>query len=76
MIARELLDRGVAKRLAVICPAHLCEQWQSELREKFGIDALVVQPATIGRLLRPCHARTSVSTSTTRTSLSASTSSE
>lgn len=52
MIARELLDRGVAKRLAVICPAHLCEQWQSELREKFGIDAVVVQPATIGRLLR------------------------
>jgi len=52
MIARELLDRGVAKRLAVICPAHLCEQWQSELREKFGIDAVVVQSATIGRLLR------------------------
>ena len=52
MIARELLDRGVAKRLAVICPAHLCEQWQIELRDKFGIDAVVVQSATIGRLLR------------------------
>jgi hypothetical protein len=52
MIARELLDRGVARRLAVICPAHLCEQWQSELREKFGIDAVIVQSATIGRLLR------------------------
>jgi superfamily II DNA or RNA helicase len=52
MIARELLDRGVAKRLAVICPAHLCEQWQTELHEKFGIDAVVVQSATIGRLLR------------------------
>jgi superfamily II DNA or RNA helicase len=52
MIARELLDRGVAKRLAVICPAHLCEQWQRELAEKFGIDAVVVQSATIGRLLR------------------------
>jgi len=26
MIARELLDRGLARRLAVICPPHLCEQ--------------------------------------------------
>jgi len=52
MIARELLDRGQVQRLAVVCPAHLCEQWQSELREKFGIDAAVVQPATIGRLER------------------------
>jgi len=52
MIARELLDRGVAKRLAVVCPAHLCEQWQRELAEKFGIEAVVVQSATIGRLLR------------------------
>ncbi len=26
MIARELLDRGIAKRLAVICPRHLCDQ--------------------------------------------------
>jgi SNF2 family DNA or RNA helicase len=52
MIARELLDRGMAKRLAVICPAHLCEQWKSELHDKFAIDAEVVQSATIGRLLR------------------------
>lgn len=52
LIARELLDRGLAKRLAVICPAHLCEQWQRELAEKFAIEAAVVQPATIGRLER------------------------
>jgi len=25
MIAREMLDRGLARRLAVICPAHLCD---------------------------------------------------
>src|SRR3990170_3998844 len=27
LVARELLDRGLASRLAVICPAHLCDQW-------------------------------------------------
>jgi SNF2 family DNA or RNA helicase len=52
MIARELLDRGVARRLVVLCPPHLCEQWQAELREKFAIDAAVIQPATMGRLER------------------------
>ncbi|MBI3979115.1 MAG: DEAD/DEAH box helicase [Chloroflexi bacterium] len=52
MIARELLDRGVARRLAVICPAHLCDQWEAELREKFVLDATVIQPSRIGRLER------------------------
>lgn len=26
LIARELLYWGIAKRLAVLCPAHLCDQ--------------------------------------------------
>ena len=52
LIARELLDRGLARRLAVLCPAHLCEQWEAELRDKFGIDARVVQPSRIARLER------------------------
>jgi len=52
MIARELLDRGVAKRLAVLCPAHLCDQWERELREKFEIESALVQPSQIARLER------------------------
>ena len=52
MIARELLDRGLAKRLAVICPAHLCDQWEMELREKFGFETAVIQPSRIARLER------------------------
>jgi len=52
MIARELIDRGIARRLAVICPAHLCEQWEAELAEKFGIQAAVIQPARLARLER------------------------
>jgi superfamily II DNA or RNA helicase len=52
MIARELLDRGIAKRIAVLTPAHLCDQWQRELREKFAIESVLIQPSQIARLER------------------------
>ena len=52
LIARELLDRGDIERLAIICPPHLCEQWQRELAEKFSIDAEVVRTGTATRLER------------------------
>jgi superfamily II DNA or RNA helicase len=52
MIARELLDRGIARRLGVICPAHLCDQWETELREKFVLEPAVVQPSRMARLER------------------------
>jgi superfamily II DNA or RNA helicase len=52
MIARELLDRGLARRLAVLCPAHLCDQWERALREKFAIEAALVQPSQMRRLER------------------------
>src|SRR5262249_4118653 len=52
VIARELLDRGEIKRLAVLCPPHLAEQWQSELEEKFHIEAELVLSSTIQRLER------------------------
>src|SRR5207249_7602658 len=32
LIFRELFDRGEVRRLAVLCPPHLCEQWQAELQ--------------------------------------------
>jgi hypothetical protein len=52
MIARELLDRGLARRLGVLCPAHLCDQWERALREKFAIETVLVQPSQIRRLER------------------------
>ena len=52
LIARELLDRGEIKRIAVLCPPHLCDQWQQELREKFHIDAVVVRSGTASKLER------------------------
>jgi SNF2 domain-containing protein len=52
LIARELLDRGEIERLTVICPPHLCEQWQQELASKFLIETEVVRTGTAGRLER------------------------
>ena len=52
LIARELLDRGEIRRMAVLCPPHLAEQWQRELAEKFHIDAELVLSSTIQRLER------------------------
>lgn len=52
LIARELIDRGEIKQLAVLCPPHLCEQWQQELAEKFSIEAEVVRTGTAARLER------------------------
>ena len=52
LIARELLDRGDALRLCVICPPHLCDQWQTELEVKFHVHAKVVRTSTWARLER------------------------
>ena len=52
LIARELLDRGEIQRIAVLCPPHLCDQWQEELAAKFGIQSEVVRTGTAGRLER------------------------
>lgn len=52
LIATELLEQGTAKRLAVLCPPSLAEQWRRELSEKFGLDAQLVLPSTIRSLER------------------------
>ncbi len=60
LIAREMLDRGEIQRLAVLCPPHLCEQWQRELDERFHIQAVVVRTSTASRLERDLPPGTSV----------------
>lgn len=52
LIAREMLDRGEIQRLTVLCPPHLCEQWQRELSSRFHIPAVVVRSNTADRLER------------------------
>jgi superfamily II DNA or RNA helicase len=52
LIAGELLAQGEAKGLAVLCSPALAEQWQRELRTKFGIDAELVLASTVTKLAR------------------------
>ncbi|MEN6350508.1 MAG: helicase-related protein [Syntrophomonas sp.] len=54
LIARELIDRGEVERMTVLCPPHLAEQWQAELRDKFHIRAEMVLASTAARLERAC----------------------
>lgn len=52
LIARELLDRGEIRRIGVLCPPQLCDQWQRELKQKFNIDAVVIRSGTVSKLER------------------------
>lgn len=52
LIIRELIDRGEVDRIAVLCPPHLVEQWTTELKKKFDLDAVAVTAATAARLER------------------------
>ncbi|RAO19435.1 DEAD/DEAH box helicase [Micromonospora noduli] len=52
LIASEMLAQGSASKLAVLCSPALAEQWQAELRTKFGIDAELVLASTVSRLER------------------------
>src|SRR5262249_14316496 len=52
LVARELLDRGEIKRLCVLCPPYLCDQWQKELAEKFNLEAAVIRAGTVNQLER------------------------
>ncbi|WP_040491064.1 helicase-related protein [Ilumatobacter nonamiensis] len=52
LIVTELLAQGDASGLAVLCSPALAEQWQSELREKFAIEAELVLPSTVTKLTR------------------------
>ncbi|MCD8521886.1 MAG: DEAD/DEAH box helicase [Saccharospirillaceae bacterium] len=52
LIVRELMDRGEVSRLAVLCPPHLVEQWQSELANRFNLQAVALTSATASRVER------------------------
>ncbi|HPM81007.1 MAG TPA: helicase-related protein [Candidatus Anammoximicrobium sp.] len=52
LTARELLDRGEIKRLCVLCPPYLCEQWQKELSEKFNLESVIIRSGTVGQLAK------------------------
>ena len=60
LIVKEMLEQGDAKRLAVLCPPHLAEQWKAELDSKFHIDAQLVLSSTAARLERGLPAGRSI----------------
>lgn len=60
LIVKELLERRVIKRFAVVCLPHLCDQWQQEIRDKIGMDAVVIRSSTQARLDREIVGDTSV----------------
>jgi superfamily II DNA or RNA helicase len=52
VIVRELMDRGEIRRLAVLCPPHLVEQWQGELEHRFNLHAIALTSASAARVER------------------------
>lgn len=52
LVVQELLLRGRARRVMVICPAGLTLKWRDELAEKFGLDFTIVDAEHCARLRR------------------------
>ena len=52
LILREFMDRGEVDAFSVLCPPHLVDQWITELKDRFGIDAETVTSGTAARLER------------------------
>ena len=52
LILREFMDRGEVDAFSVLCPPHLVEQWGTELKSRFGIEAVAVTSSSAARLER------------------------
>src|SRR5690606_39700338 len=66
LIAKELMERGEANGLTVLCSPALAEQWQAELRDKFAIEATLVLPSTATRLERDLRLDETIDRKSTR----------
>ncbi len=60
LIAKELISRAECRRLCVLCPPHLADQWRSELETKFNLEPVLVLPSTVSKLERHCPPGVSV----------------
>lgn len=47
MVVEELLLRHRARTVIIVCPPSLCLKWQEEMRDKFGLDFVVVNADTL-----------------------------
>lgn len=60
LIARELYDRGEIRRLCVLCPPYLCDQWRQELACKFNFEPVVIRSGSAAQLEREKNAAESI----------------
>ena len=60
IILKEMLERKVIRKFAIIVLPHLCDQWQAEMKDKFGIEAVIIRSNTQARLDREIPDDTSV----------------
>ena len=52
LVIQELLLRHRARSVVVVCPPSLCLKWQDEMREKFGLDFLIVNSELMAQVRR------------------------
>lgn len=52
LIAKEFYERKEISRFAVVCLPHLCDQWQEELKSKFGMEAVIIRSGSVTALER------------------------
>ncbi|MFR9756778.1 DISARM system SNF2-like helicase DrmD [Streptomyces sp. TR06-5] len=52
LVVQELLLRGRARRVMIVCPAGLTLKWRDEMAEKFGLDFTLVDSEHCARLRR------------------------
>ena len=52
LVVQELLLRHRARTVLVVCPASLQIKWQTEMREKFGLDFRIVDTSYVKKLRR------------------------
>ncbi|MGH3803147.1 MAG: SNF2-related protein, partial [Pseudonocardiaceae bacterium] len=52
LVIQELLLRHRARSVVVVCPPSLAGKWQDEMREKFGLDFVIVNSELMARVRR------------------------
>ncbi|MEW8025276.1 MAG: SNF2-related protein [Candidatus Thiodiazotropha sp.] len=60
LIVKEMLERRQIERFAIVCLPHLCDQWHAEIKDKLGIEAVVIRSNTQARLDREIQGDVSV----------------
>jgi superfamily II DNA or RNA helicase len=60
LIAKELHERKEIKQFAIVCLPHLCDQWQEEIKSKFGIEAVIIRSGTATVLERKIRAHENI----------------